>query len=139
MWVVLSLALFAHVNAGDIFNMDGILLPIIVTSIRSKVDGSIGITVETNELSPTKAGELFSVRGKTAVMYLSPKDVVTQKEMDQVNAINGETPGKTPSQRMRNVLYLLWKQDNEGYKDFPMYYASRMERFIEELKNNIKD
>lgn len=120
--------------------MDGIILPIIITQIRSKVDGSISVTIETQELSPTKAGELFSLRGKVAMMYLSPKEVVTQKEMSQIDAISAETPkGKTPSNRMRNVLFLLWKQDNEGYKDFPMYYEVKMNRYIEDLKLNIKD
>ena len=47
--------------------------------------------------------------------------------------------GKTPSQRMRNVLFILWKQDPEGYKDFNLYYISRMEKFIDALKENIKD
>jgi hypothetical protein len=120
--------------------LDGLLLPIVVTSIRTRVDGSISVTIDTNELSPSKAGELFSLRGKIAVMYLSPKDVVTQKEMDQVNQVNADAPGgKTPSKRMYNVLFILWKQDNEGYKDFNLYYIARMEKFIEELKNNIKD
>ena len=64
--------------------MEGILLPVIVTSIRSRVDGSISVTIETNELSPSKAGELFSIRGKTAVAYLSPKDIVTQKKLTRL-------------------------------------------------------
>jgi hypothetical protein len=103
-------------------------------------DGSVSVCVETQELSPSKAGELFSLRKKIAMMYLSPKDIVTQKEMDQIDAINADVPSeKTPSKRMRNVLYLLWKQENEGYKDFPLYYASKMERYIDELKANIKD
>lgn len=120
--------------------MDGLLLPVIVTQIRSKVDGSISVAIETQELSPSKAGELFSLRGKVAMMYLSPKDVVTQKEMDQVNSINTDMPaGKTPSKRMYNVLFILWKQDNEGYKDFNLYYISKMEKYINSLKENIKN
>jgi hypothetical protein len=74
------------------------------------------------------------------MMYLSPKDIVTQKELAQVDAIQPEERGgKTPSQRMRAVLYILWSQDNQGYKDFPLYYDSKMERYIEELKTLIKD
>lgn len=120
--------------------MDGLLLPVIVSSIRSLKDGSVSVCIETQELSPAKAGELFSFRKKVAMMYVSPKDVVTQKEMSQVDEINADMPqGKTPSNRMRNVLFVLWKQDNEGYKDFALYYQSKMERFIDELKNNIKD
>jgi len=46
-------------------------------------------------------------------------------------------PGKTPSQRMRNVLFILYKQDHEGFKEFDGYYKTKMDKFIEELKNNI--
>ena len=120
--------------------MEGLLMPVIISSIRSLKDGSVSVQVETQELSPSKAGELFSLRKKIAMMYLSPKDVVTQKEMDQVNQINADAPGgKTPSKRMYNVLFILWKQDNEGYKDFNLYYISKMEQYIDNLKANIKD
>jgi hypothetical protein len=120
--------------------MEGLLLPVVISSIRSLKDGSVSVCVETQELSPAKAGELFSLRKKVAMMYLSPKDVITQKEMDQVNAITADLPqGKTPSKRMYNVLYILWKQDPEGYKDFQLYYMAKMEDYIENLKLNIKD
>lgn len=120
--------------------MNGLILPVMVTQIRSKVDGSISVSIDTQELSPTKAGELFSLRGKIAMMYLSPKDVVTQKEIDQLDAMQADMPkGKTPSKRMRDVLWIIWKQDNEGYKDFPMYYEVKMNKYIEDLKLNIKD
>lgn len=120
--------------------MEGLLLPVVVSSIRSLKDGSVSVTIETNELSPSKAGELFSLRKKVAMMYLSPKEVVTQKEMSQIDEINADMPrGKTPSSRMRNVMFLLWKQEPEGYKDFALYYQSKMEIYIESLKGNIKD
>jgi hypothetical protein len=120
--------------------MDGVLLPVLVQGIKTRVDGSLVVCVETQELSDSKVGEVFGLRKKLAMMYLSPKDIVTQKELAQVDAIQPEERGgKTPSQRMRAVLYILWSQDNQGYKDFPLYYDSKMERYIEELKTLIKD
>ena len=120
--------------------MDGVLLPVLVQGIKTRVDGSLVVSVETQELSDSKVGEVFGLRKKLAMMYLSPKDIVTQKELAQVDAIQPEERGgKTPSQRMRAVLYILWTQNNEGYKDFPLYYEVKMNNFIEELKQNIKD
>ena len=118
--------------------MEGILLPVIVTSIRSRVDGSISVTIETNELSPSKAGELFSIRGKTAVAYLSPKDIVTQKEIDQVNAIDAEIEGKTPSKRLRDVIYVLFTQQPDGYKEFDSFYKFKMNQITEHLKSKLQ-
>lgn len=117
--------------------MDGLLLPVVVSSIRSLKDGSVSVCVETNELSPGKAGELFSLRNKVAMMYLSPKEVITQQELKQVDTIDAEVSGKSQSQRIRAVLYLLHQQNNEGFKTFEEYYRSKTEKFIEHLKSKL--
>lgn len=118
--------------------MTGLLLPIIVTSIRTRVDGSLTVCVETQELSSSNAGELFSTRGKAAMMYLSPKETISQKEIDQVNAIDAEIDGKTPSQRLRNTLYVLFTQTPEGYKDFDSFYKFKMNAITEHLKSKLQ-
>lgn len=115
----------------------GILLACQVENIASRRDGTIKIVLGTQELSQSKAGELFGLQNKIACAYISPKDTIPQKELSQVDEMEPDLPGKSPSNRMRNVLFLLWKQDQEGYKEFDPYYRSKMEVFIENLKNNI--
>ena len=117
--------------------MDGLLLPAIVSSIRSLKDGSVSLTVETNELSPSKAGELFSFRKKVVMMYLSPKETIPQKEIDQINNLDADVQGKSQSQRIRAIYYLLHQQDSEGYKTFPEYYQAKTEKIIEHLKSKL--
>lgn len=118
--------------------MEGLLMPCVVSSIRSLKDGSVSVSVETNELSPGKAGELFSLRNKVVMMYLSPKDVITQKELKQIDALDaGMNEGKSQSQRIRAVLYLLHQQDSEGFKSFEEYYRAKTERIIEHLKSKL--
>lgn len=114
----------------------GTLIPAIVEKISTLKDGSVCVTIYTQELSPQKAAELFTLRGKLATVYVSPSDV-TQKELGLIDSIDPELPQKTPGQRMRNVLYILWKQDQEGYKEFPQYYEAKMNTYIEGLKQNI--
>ena len=118
--------------------MKGVLLSAIIERLTSLKDGSIKITFETQEMSPAKSAELFALRGALATVYISPAEITT-KELMQVDAIEPDLPGKRPSQRMRNVLFLLWKQDNEGYREFDAYYPAKMEVYIEQLKQNIKD
>lgn len=118
--------------------MDGLLLPTIVSSIRSLKDGSVSVCVETQELSPAKAGELFSFRGRVTMMYLSPKDTITQKEIAQVEAIDAEFEGKTPSKRLRDVLYVTFTQAPEGYKDFDSFYKFKMSVITEHLKSKLQ-
>jgi hypothetical protein len=117
--------------------MNGLLLPAIVSSIRSLKDGSVSVCVETQEITPMKAGELFSLRNKVVVMYLSEKDTIPQKELDQVDSLEVDTGGKSQSQRIRNVLYRVFEQQPEGYKDFELFYRAKTEKIIEHLKSKL--
>lgn len=117
--------------------MTGLLLPTIVTSIRSLKDGSLSLTLESQELSPSKAGELFSFRGKVTMMYLSPKETISQQEIKQVEAIDAEIEAKTPSKRLRDVLYVLFTQQPEGYKEFDAFYKFKMSVITEHLKSKL--
>jgi hypothetical protein len=117
--------------------MNGILLSCIVENIATRRDGTIKVTLGTQELSNGKAGDLFALNGKLAAIYISPKDTIPQKELDQVDAVDVDMPGKTQSQRMRGVLFILFEQNNEGFKDFQSYCRVKMDDMIKELKNNI--
>jgi hypothetical protein len=57
--------------------------------------------------------------------------------MNQVDVIEAEFAGKTPSLRMRNVLFIIWKQVPEGFKEFDSFYKFKMEKYIDELKANL--
>jgi hypothetical protein len=117
--------------------MNGILLAAIVENITTRRDGTMKVTIGTQEISQGKAGELFALNGKLAAVYVSAKDTIPQKELDQVDAVDVDLPGKTQSQRIRSVLFILYEQDAEGYKDFQSYYKAKTEAIINELKNNI--
>jgi hypothetical protein len=116
--------------------MKGILVACIVDKITTLKDKSVKITLDTQELKASNAGELFTLLNSLCTVYISPAEV-TSREMAQVDAVEPEMQGKSPSQRMRTVLFLLWKQDNEGFKVFDMYYQGKMEKYIEELKQNL--
>lgn len=44
---------------------------------------------------------------------------------------------KSPAQKMRAILYLLWKQEPEGFKDSESYYRAKMDRIINALKEKL--
>lgn len=117
--------------------MNGLLLPTYVENITTRKDKTVKITLGTQELSPGKAGELFDLMNKLAITYICPKGV-DQKEIDQVDRLDPEFEGKTQSQRIRSVLFKLFQQDNEGFKDFDNYYKSKTEKYIEHLKAKIQ-
>lgn len=44
---------------------------------------------------------------------------------------------KTPSQRLRAVLFLMWKQDNQGHLTFTTYYEMMMEKIVNHFKGKL--
>lgn len=114
----------------------GILLPAYVENISTRKDKTVKITLSTQELTPEKAGDLFSILNKLVCSYFSIKDI-DQDEIDMVDKINPEFGGKSQSQRLRSVLYLLWEAKNDGFKDFNNYYHFKTEEIISHYKSKL--
>lgn len=117
--------------------MNGIILACYVESLTTRKDKSVKITLSTQELSEGNAGQIFGLQSKLAAVYISPKETIPQREIDQVDKVDVEMNSKSQSQRIRAVLYKLWEQGNEGHKDFDAYYKVKTEMYIEHLKSKI--
>ena len=116
--------------------MNGLLLAVTVENITTRKDHTVKIVLGTQELSPSKAGEIFQLMNKLATCYFSEKTISTA-EINQVDKIDPDLDGKTQSQRIRNVLYVLWEQKPEGFKDFDSFYRNKTEKIIEHYKNQL--
>lgn len=117
--------------------MKGILFAAQVEGLRSRKDKTVALTLGTQELNSEKAGELFNTNGHMVTCYLSIKEHITDAEKEIIDAIEAPVQGKTPSQRMRNVLYRMWEQNNEGYTDKNLHYLHWMDKIIEGLKQKL--
>ena len=117
--------------------MKGLLLAVTVENITTRKDHTVKLTLGTQELSQGHAGELFNMMNKLAAIYLSPKDAIDQKEIDQVDAVDPEFGGKSQSQRIRNVLFVLFEANAEGHKTFDDFYKTKTEEFINSIKNKL--
>jgi hypothetical protein len=115
-----------------------IVIPSTIESISTRADGSIKIVIGTQELSPEKVGILFMHKNKLG--YVAIKEANFQPdEIDALTDIDEDLKnlGKTASQRMRNVLFILFKQSNEGHEQFNDYYNHKMNTLIEHFKSKI--
>lgn len=117
--------------------MNGILLGAYVENISTRKDRSIKLVLGTQELSNGNAAELFGLQNKIVACYISSKETIDQKEMDQVDKIDVEFNNKSQSQRIRNTLYRVWEKNAEGHKDFDTFYKAKTELYIEHLKSKI--
>ncbi len=114
-----------------------ITIPAQLESISTRKDGTMRVAFGTQELPPSVAGDLFSMQNKICYLCIKPEPF-RNEELKLISELEASDDNfKSPSQRMRGVLFRLFEQNNEGYKTFTLYYDSKMEQFINHLKSKI--
>ena len=116
------------------------ILPAILESFRSLKDRTLKVTFETNELTPEQLAGLNEGLGKAG--YLAFKDnPFKEQEKELLDGLEAEYDDakKSPSQRLRNVLFRLWEKNPEGYEDHRLHYQFKMEKIINHYKKLLDD
>jgi hypothetical protein len=116
-----------------------IIIPSLLESISTLKDGTIKLVFETQELKPSDVGILFSYRKGLGFLAFKPEtfDEDQAKLIEELKVEDFDS-NKSPSKRMRNILFKLWQEDKRGYDDFNLYYQYRMNELCEMLKNEFK-
>lgn len=110
------------------------LAPAILDKATTMKDGSIKVQFETQEENPESIANLFSLRNKMGWLIFAPNEV-EEVDLPEDPASMGRN-AKTPSQRLRSVLFLNW--DRMGRKmEFGDYYKREMEKIIELYKEKL--
>lgn len=109
--------------------MKGFTVPAQLMGIRAMVDGGVGLSFHTKELSPEEKAAVMDFHMQAGWLLFSPNEITDSDIPKQV----AEKGAKTPSQRLRAVLFILWKQSG-SLDDFERFYEQQMEMFT----NNIK-
>ena len=88
--------------------------------------------------SLSKMADIHYSLNKVGYLAFAP-DPFTTKEISDIDTLKVEydDTGKTPQQRLRAVLYRLWEQSSEGYKDSNLYYAFKLEGLITHFKSKL--
>lgn len=104
-----------------------------LTSFRSRADRGVGFSGVTPEMTDQEKCALFNLQNVLVEMLVYPKDA---KDADVVE-VKKEMDGKTHSQRLRAVLFVLWKQEGEK-EPFEVFYGAKMERLIDQIKTKLE-
>jgi hypothetical protein len=114
-----------------------IIVPAIIENISTRKDNTLKVVLGTNEITPDKVGQLMSLHNKMAYVAIKA-EMFNPDEKAMLSELKAdEQIGKTPSQRLRSVLYILYAAKDDGFKTFNEYYIYKMEGFIEHLKTKI--
>lgn len=109
-----------------------IIIPAGLVGVNDLKDRSSKLTFETRELTNSEFTALRDVRGSEGWLAFSLNEIQDKEIPTDI----AETGTKTPSQRLRAVLFVLWKQE-KSLLDFDIWYKSKMEGIINQLKNKI--
>lgn len=108
----------------------------ILTGAATRADGSLSLRFATSELTSDEKAALMELQNRNLKVLLQPKD----EAPDGIKEIKGEFDKKSPSQRMRAVLFCLWKllcDQNKCEVSFESFYVREMERMINSIKDQL--
>ena len=114
--------------------MKAVQFPSQLTKLETRVDGSIKVSIETQELSGQDMADLFAYRGQLGYTTFTPNP---ETKID-VPELQVEDNSKSPSQRLRNVLYVKWEQSGKKVDTYSQYYDMQMERIINQIKDTLE-
>ena len=114
--------------------MKAIQLKTIITGIRSRSDRSLGITLTTGELTVEERAEFMNLQNVECNSLFEP----ISEKANLLMEVKSEVSTKTQSQRLRAVIFLLWKQEGEN-GTFEEFYRLKTEQIIDWLKSKLTD
>jgi|SRR5689334_19434393 len=104
--------------------------PAILTGVRATNDNGLALSFRTNELSTEEKVTAMQFHQKFG-WILFRENQFADADVPQEDAASDED--KTPSQRLRAVLYVLWQQ--KGSKEsFELFYRENLEKAISRVK-----
>jgi len=112
-----------------------IQFPAIVDGVTKKKDGTLKLILGTPELSPNETAHIFEL-GNQQIWAAFDETALTVDDLDIPEITPEFESDKTPSQRLRNVLYVYWEQQGK-VGDFNDFYRKKIESFIEHIKTKL--
>lgn len=111
-------------------------IPVVFDGLRTLGDGSIKMTFQTREVKAEEAVSLLEYRKAEGWLLFKPAPFEDRDLIDIPESVPEFRDRKTPSQRLRNVLYRLWEHrgrpgDSEDFR------IAEMERIITHYREKL--
>lgn len=92
------------------------------------------------EQSKEDINAIFDNVDNGGVLYFKPSGIITEEEIKALEVAKIPKEGKSKSQRLRNVMYIYFKnviKVSDESKDFNEFYAEQMEKIMQRYKDKI--
>lgn len=113
------------------------VLPAIIHPPTIRKDGSISLKFDSRELSAEEYMTIMGFRNTEGWVAFSPND----DGIPDLPEERAEVDTKTPSERLRAVMYVWYKQETEANSflgTFDAFRNEKMEKIIETVKTKLQ-
>lgn len=109
--------------------------PAQISKITTMSDKTLRLQVDCQEISPDEEALIFSTRNKLGYFAFAEREIKVE-DLDLPDFVKEFKDEKTPSQRLRNTLFVLHEQTDtkESFDDF---YKRKIEEIITHFKNKL--
>lgn len=105
----------------------------VISGIRTLADRTIRLTVDCQEMPAESEAELFKLRNNPG--WFAFKE--SQIEAIELPRETVEFNQKSPSERLRNVIFVYHQKRGGKPEDFELFRTQQMERIIQQYKDLI--
>ena len=115
-----------------------LVLQVCLESYRPRKDKSFTMTFSTQELATDTVIDIANLHNRHGVLYFSEKETLSTEEMTMLDDVEIDIGVKSPSQRLRAVLWVLHEQLGGNKDNFKDFYMQQIERFIVSIKTKLE-
>lgn len=110
-------------------------VPSIISRIQTMADGGLRLFVDTQEITTEDKADVMGLHNKIGYFVFAEQDIL-QEDIKDLPEIKLEIGEKSPSARLRAVLFIFWEQQ-KIQEPFDIFYRRKMESFIEAVKEKL--
>jgi hypothetical protein len=115
-----------------------IILPAILDGLRTLSDKTLKITFNSQELNPQDLlGLMENLHQFGYLAFKNEPFKADEKEMMQELKSDFEFKEKSSAQRLRSILYIMYKNNNEGFDSSIKHYEHHLSKVIEHFKTKL--
>lgn len=109
-----------------------------IDGVKTRKDRSVKIELVTalEMTNPEEMAKLFSLSNEAVSIAMKVGHISDEEALNIPEPQKDYREEKSPSQRLKAVWYLLWKQQGEQ-GDFDTYYKRSMNRVIDQIKEKL--
>jgi hypothetical protein len=110
-------------------------IPATISKLSTMADRGIRVQIDTQELTPEYGALLFSLKDSFGYFTFTERPIEAD-EVEVPEYVPDFKNEKSPSQRLRAVLYLMWQNTDKKISS-EQFYREQMDKIIEHYKGKL--